>query len=127
MLMLPRTTPTTSPNTAPEARRARSLTDWHNPAIILGVQAKLDYPQSHWSAAGGLAGEPVRLVPNVTHGETILVYADAEIVIEGWLPTNRLEADGPFGGYTGYMGPQVSAPVCEVSCITRRRNAITMT
>ena len=58
------------------------------------------------------------------HGETILVYADAEIVIEGWLPTNRLEADGPFGGYTGYMGPQVSAPVCEVSCITRRRNAI---
>lgn len=35
-----------------------------------------------------------------------------------------LLTDGPFGGYTGYLGPQVSAPVCEVSCITRRLNAI---
>ncbi len=96
----------------------------HHPAVLLGAQAKLDYPESHWSAAGGLAGEPVRLVPTVTHGETILVPADAEIVIEGWLLANRLEADGPFGEYTGYMGPQVPAPVCEVSCITRRRQAI---
>jgi UbiD family decarboxylase len=96
----------------------------HHPAILLGAQAKLDYPQSHWSAAGGLAGEPVRLVPSVTHGEAILVPADAEIVIEGWLPADRLEADGPFGEYTGYMGPQVPAPVCEVTCITRRRKAI---
>ncbi len=60
----------------------------------------------------------------MTHGETILVPADAEIVIEGWLPADRLEADGPFGEYTGYIGPQVLAPVCEVSCITRREDPI---
>jgi UbiD family decarboxylase len=96
----------------------------HHPKILVGAQAKLDYPESHWPAAGGLAGEPVRLVATLTHGEAILVPADAEIVIEGWLPPNLLEADGPFGEYTGYMGPQVPAPVCEVTCVTRRANAI---
>jgi UbiD family decarboxylase len=53
-----------------------------------------------------------------------MVPADAEIVIEGYAPANRWEPDGPFGEYTGYMGPQVAAPVCEITCITRRRDAI---
>jgi len=96
----------------------------HHPKILVGAQAKLDYPQTHWEVAGGVAGEAIRLVPTVTHGKLILVPADTEIVIEGWLPPNRLEADGPFGEYTGYMGPQVPAAVCEVTCVTRRSNAI---
>jgi len=54
----------------------------------------------------------------------VLVPADAEIVIEGWARPNVTAGDGPFGEYTGYLGPAVDAPVCEVSCITRRRDAI---
>ncbi len=96
----------------------------HHPKVMLGAQAKLKYPESHWAAAGGLIGEPVRLVPSISHGEKIMVPADAEIVVEGYAPANVLEADGPFGEYTGYMGPQVAAPVCEVTCITRRADAI---
>jgi len=96
----------------------------HHPAVLMGTQAKLKYPESHWGAAGGLLGEPLRLVPTLTHGDRIRVPADAEIVIEGWVPADVLEADGPFGEYTGYMGPQMPAPVCEVTCITRRRNAL---
>lgn len=96
----------------------------HHPSILMGAQAKLKYPESHWSAAGGLAGEPVRLVPTVTHGEAVMVPADAEIVIEGFVPPNVMEADGPFGEYTSYVGPQVLAPVCEITAITMRRNAI---
>lgn len=96
----------------------------HHPAVMMGAQAKLAYPESHWTVAGGLAGGPIRLVETVTHGDTILVPADAEIVIEGYAPPNVLEADGPFGEYTGYAGPQVAAPVCEVSAITRRRDAL---
>ena len=53
-----------------------------------------------------------------------MVPADAEIVIEGWAPADVWRADGPFGEYTGYMGAQVAAPVCEVACITRRGDAI---
>jgi 2,5-furandicarboxylate decarboxylase 1 len=96
----------------------------HHPAVVLGSQAKLRYPESHWRATGGVLGEPLRLVPSITHGPKIMVPADAEIVIEGFVPPNQLTADGPFGEYTGYLGPQTQAPILEVSCITRRRTAL---
>lgn len=96
----------------------------HHPAVLLGTQAKLRYPQSHWHAAGGVLREPLRVVPSVLHGERIMVPADAEIVIEGFAPPNVYSADGPFGEYTGYLGAQVQAPTFEVSCITMRRDAI---
>ena len=96
----------------------------HHPAVLLGSQSKLHYPQSHWSATGGVLGEALRVVPSVLHGERIMVPADAEIVIEGFAPPNVMANDGPFGEYTGYLGAQVQAPVVEVSCITMRHDAI---
>lgn len=96
----------------------------HHPAVLLGSQAKLKYPQSHWDAAGGVLGAPVRLVPCVLHGERLRVPADAEIVIEGWVQPGRVETDGPFGEYTGFLGEAVQAPLVEVGCITRRSAAL---
>ena len=96
----------------------------HHPAVLLGTQAKLRYPESHWEAAGGVLGAPLRLVPSVLHGERIMVPADAEIVIEGWAHPGRTAVDGPFGEYTGFLGAAVEAPLVEVGCITRRHDAI---
>jgi 2,5-furandicarboxylate decarboxylase 1 len=96
----------------------------HHPAIVVGSQAKLAYPESHWSATGGLAGQAVRLVPTLTHGARLKVPADAEIVVEGFIPPHRLEADGPFAEYPGYVGVQIATPVIEVTCVTRRRDAL---
>jgi 2,5-furandicarboxylate decarboxylase 1 len=96
----------------------------HHPAVLMGAQAKLGYPESHWRSAGGLARAPVRLAPSLTFGDRLMVPADAEIVIEGRAPPGRLEADGPFGEYTSYSGPQVAAPVVEVAAVTRRRDAV---
>lgn len=96
----------------------------HHPAVLMGTQAKLTYPESHWGACGGLIGEPLRVTPSHTFGDSIMVPADAEIVIEGYAPKDVLEADGPFGEYTGYSGPQVAAPVVDVTCITMRKNAL---
>ena len=96
----------------------------HHPAVLMGTQAKLGYPESHWSACGGLIGQPLRVVPSRTFGDKIMVPADAEIVIEGYALKDQLEADGPFGEYTGYSGPQVAAPVFQVTCITMRKNAL---
>lgn len=96
----------------------------HHPAVLLGTQAKLRYPESHWAAAGGVLGEPLRLVPSVSHGERVMVPADAEIVIEGVVPPGQTIDDGPFGEYTGYLGDAMKAPIVEVRCITRRRQAI---
>ena len=96
----------------------------HHPAVLLGTQAKLKYPESHWAAAGGVLGAPLRLVPSILHGEKIMVPADAEIVIEGFVHPGPRVDDGPFGEYTGYLGGQVKAPLVEVRCITRRRDAL---
>lgn len=52
--------------------------------------------------AGGLIGQPVQLV----HCETVdlQVPAHAEIVIEGEIPTDQGEEEGPYGEVYGYMG-----------------------
>ena len=57
----------------------------------------MDYPESHWATAGAFLGEPLRLVASHTHGDKIMVPAEAEIVVEGWIPRDQIELDGPFG------------------------------
>lgn len=96
----------------------------HHPAAMIGAQSKLGYPESHYPAMGGSLGENLRLVPTETHGDKILVPADAEIVIEGFIPSNVYLAEGPFGEYTGYVGPQIPAPIINVTCVTHRRKPI---
>jgi 2,5-furandicarboxylate decarboxylase 1 len=96
----------------------------HHPAVLLGTQAKLRYPESHWDAAGGVLGAPLRLVPSVLHGERLCVPADAEIVLEGWADPQSLTSDGPFGEYTGFLGSAVPAPRVTIECITHRPDAI---
>src|SRR5581483_4951923 len=40
----------------------------HHPAAYMGAEARLGYPESHWSSAGGVLGQPIRLVPSETLG-----------------------------------------------------------
>jgi 2,5-furandicarboxylate decarboxylase 1 len=95
----------------------------HHPAALIGSQVKLGYPEDHYHSMGGLLGEPLRLTPTETFGESLLVPADAEVVIEGRIPREHYEAEGPFGEYPRYSGPQHPRPVIEVECVTFRRDA----
>jgi 4-hydroxy-3-polyprenylbenzoate decarboxylase len=72
--------------------------------------------------AGGLAGEPVELVKCKT--VNLEVPAHAEIVIEGIIPTDTLEPEGPFGEFTGYQATREVTCFMEVTAITHRRDAI---
>lgn len=94
----------------------------HHPAVYMASQFRGPFEVDELEVAGGLVGEPLR----VTRGETIdlNVPADAEIVIEGIIPPNVREAEGPFGEYTWYMGNEEITPVIEVSAITHRKDAI---
>ncbi len=96
----------------------------HHPAAVAGAQSRLGYPESHYPAMGGVLGEPARLVASETFGDSLLVPAEAEIVIEGYVPKDVFEAEGPFGEYPGYIGPQRPSPVIEVTCVTYRQGAI---
>jgi len=92
------------------------------PAVAYAATAKAPYDFDEYRLAGGLAGEPIELVKCVT--VDIEVPATAEIVIEGVIPTDFVEPEGPFGEYTGYLGPRGHSPYMEVTAITHRKDAI---
>ena len=93
-----------------------------SPAIGLASVAKVGYDRNEYAVAGGIAGAPVDLVRCET--VDLQVPASAEIVIEGEIPTDYLEPEGPFGEFTGYMGGQMVNGVFLVKCITHRKNPI---
>jgi UbiD family decarboxylase len=92
------------------------------PSIAYSATAKIPYDFDEYRLAGGLATEPVAVVQGKT--VDLLVPATAEIIIEGIIPTDSIEPEGPFGEYPGYMGHRTTSPYLEVTCITHRRDAI---
>jgi 2,5-furandicarboxylate decarboxylase 1 len=95
----------------------------HHPLAGLGAQMRVPYPGSHFEAAGGLMGQPMRLVPSESLGDDFLVPADAEVIVEGIIEPGKRYPEGPFGEYTGYLGPQVPNPQLEVTAVTHRAGA----
>jgi len=92
------------------------------PSIAYSATAKIPYDFDEYRLAGGLAGAPMELVQ--AKSVDLLVPATAEIIIEGTIPTDIIEPEGPFGEYPGYMGHRSVSPFLEVNCITHRRDAI---
>ncbi|MFC1901737.1 UbiD family decarboxylase [Chloroflexota bacterium] len=92
------------------------------PAIGLTSAMKLPYGIDEFAVGGGIAGMPIELVKCKT--VDIEVPATAEIVIEGELPTDSMEREGPFGEYTGFMAPAEIGPYFNITCITHRKNPI---
>jgi 4-hydroxy-3-polyprenylbenzoate decarboxylase len=91
------------------------------------VVSSMGFPKnvSEFPYAGGLKGEPVRLVK----GETtdLLIPADAEIVIEGLSYPDQSKPEGPFGEFQGYYGrPGGPTPYIQVQCIHHRNDPILM-
>lgn len=80
------------------------------------------YGRDELEVAGGIRGEPVELVQCET--VDLEVPATAEFVAEGEITTDRVEAEGPFGEFTGYMAGDRECPVFHVKCITHRRDPI---
>src|SRR3954453_18314663 len=72
--------------------------------------------------AGGLVGSPINVVKAKT--VDLLVPAESEIVVEGWIDTEYLEPEAPFGESHGHVNLQEYNAFMEVTCITRRRDAI---
>ena len=96
----------------------------HLPLAVLGCAVHVPITESHYSGAGALLGRPLRVVPSETLGDDFLVPADAEVVIEGYIPHNETSPEGPFGEYTRHVGPGSDrAAFIRVTAITHRRDA----
>jgi 2,5-furandicarboxylate decarboxylase 1 len=71
-------------------------------------------------------GEPAPVVKSLTND--ILVPADAEVTLEGYLDDRGYcEPEGPYGEYTGYYGAIHMDPVFHCTAITMRRDALHQT
>jgi 2,5-furandicarboxylate decarboxylase 1 len=80
------------------------------------------YGQDEFALAGGLLGEPVRMVKCETID--MEVPADAELVLEGELLPGEMTPEGPFGEVTGGYAQEGSTPMFRVKAITHRRDPI---
>ncbi len=92
----------------------------HHPMFYVSANMNPPVDVSEYDLAGGLLGEPLRLVPSETLGKDFLVPADAELVLEGEILPRRREPEAPFGEWTRYYGPQRSNPVVSIKAITHR-------
>ena len=93
-----------------------------DPVIGLVSVSRLPQDMDELAVAGALRGEPVDVVRCRT--VDLEVPATAEIVIEGVIRANEFESEGPFGEYTGYMGPKAMSYIVDVQCVTHRSRPI---
>jgi UbiD family decarboxylase len=92
------------------------------PAITFASVHKLPKHLDELSVAGGLVGAPIRVCKAKT--VDIIVPAEAEIVIEGYIDTEWLEPEGSFGESHGYMNLKEYNAFMDVTAITRRKDAV---
>jgi UbiD family decarboxylase len=92
------------------------------PCITYAAVQPVPYGVDEVALAGGLARSPLEMVRCKT--VNLEVPAHADIVIEGKIPSDYLEPDGPFGEAHGYLDPGDLNGVFEVTCITHRKNPI---
>ncbi len=88
--------------------------------------ANLKAPVDELNLLASLRGETMPVVKCTT--SDILVPADAELVIEGYLDElGYREMDGPYGEFWGFYGPMHIDPVIHVTAITMRRDVLHQT
>jgi 2,5-furandicarboxylate decarboxylase 1 len=97
----------------------------HHPALFISAVAKIPGIGKEIEVAGSFAEEPMDMVP----AETIdmLVPARAEIILEGIIPANKRQFEGPFGEWPKYYYKEGDQPYMEVTAMTMRKNPIYQT
>ncbi len=93
-----------------------------DPAILYASTAPLPENFSEFMFAGFVRKERVKMVECET--VDLLVPANAEIVLEGYVKVDELRVEGPFGDHTGYYTPPEPYPVFHITCITHREDPI---
>ena len=87
------------------------------------VAATMRHPGDELSLVATMRGEPAAVVKSLTND--ILVPADAEMILEGYLDERGyVEPEGPFGEYMGYYGAIHMDPVFHCTAITMRKDVL---
>jgi 4-hydroxy-3-polyprenylbenzoate decarboxylase len=93
-----------------------------DPATIYAATAPLPPGLDELIFAGFLRDRAVDVVRCRT--VDLLVPAEAEIVLEGYVAPEERRREGPFGDHTGYYSLADDYPVFHVTAVTRRRSPL---
>ncbi|HEX5622807.1 MAG TPA: menaquinone biosynthesis decarboxylase [Sulfuricurvum sp.] len=91
-----------------------------DPLYTWCATAPLPYGVNELLLYGLIKKETVKLVQSIT--TPLYIPEDVDYVIEGWVDTEKLMLEGPFGDHTGYYTLEEYYPALEVSAITSRKN-----
>ena len=92
------------------------------PIVSFTAVQKVPEKYDEFQVSGGLCGKPLNVVKAKT--VDILVPAEAEIVIEGYISTDLLEPEAPFGESHGHVNLQEYNGFMDVTAVTRRKDAV---
>jgi 4-hydroxy-3-polyprenylbenzoate decarboxylase len=90
--------------------------------VIYSASVPLPENIDEMQLAGFLRQEPVQLVRCRT--SCLMVPANSELVLEGYLEPGEEGRGGAFGNHTGYYAAPQNVPVMHVTCVTRRSDMI---
>ena len=93
-----------------------------DPATLLSAALPLPETVSELTFAGALNGKRPRMVTAKT--VPLMVPAEAEIILEGWVSPSETAPEGPFGDHTGYYNKAEPFPVMQVTGVTQRKEPI---
>ncbi|MBX9689141.1 MAG: UbiD family decarboxylase [Candidatus Obscuribacterales bacterium] len=92
------------------------------PAVLFAAAAKTAYGIDELGVAGRLMQRPVKVATGLK--VDLLIPAESEIVIEGFIDPDSYTSEGPFGEALGIMSEEGKAPLMRVESISMRKNAI---
>ncbi|MCX7625918.1 MAG: UbiD family decarboxylase, partial [Candidatus Sumerlaeaceae bacterium] len=92
------------------------------PAEIFSAAVPLPPDINEMMFAGLLRGAPVKVARCRTND--LLVPAEADIVLEGYVDPKELRLEGPFGDHTGYYSLPDLYPVFHLTAMSMRRSPI---
>ena len=92
------------------------------PTVSFTAVQKVPEKLDELAVSGGLVGKPI----NVVRAKTVplIVPAEAEVIIEGYVSTELLEPEAPFGESHGHVNLQEYNGYVDITAITRRKNAV---
>ena len=92
------------------------------PCVMFMGPQKLPLDADEVPVAGGLAGGPINMVRAKT--VDLMVPAESEVVIEGFIDTEYVEPEAPFGESHGHVALEEYNMPMRVTAITHRRKPI---
>jgi 4-hydroxy-3-polyprenylbenzoate decarboxylase len=93
-----------------------------DPALLLATIAPLPEGIDEALFAGFLRKKSTQLVGG--RSISITVPANAEFILEGYVPPKERRSEGPFGDHFGHYSAAAEFPVFHITAITRRKDPI---